>query len=402
MSDPTNIHARIAALQQAGVSFVTATVVQRRAPVSSHLGDRAIIYPGGRMEGFVGGACSRDIVRRQALAALDLGQPRLVMIRPDASELNLGNGQDVVVVPMTCASEGAVNIYLEPHLPARLLIVAGLTPVAGMLVRLGVALGERVMQVVSEDERQDLPADQLPGQYRAVTLSDLPAVLATLAPGVCRSAAAVVASQGHYDELALEALLHAGVGDVALLSSRRRAVSVRELLTLQGVPPHDVERVQAPAGLDLGGQAPGEVALAILAAIVARRHTDGQAAGSGRGGHDAAPGSVRLPEQSVPFPEQDVLSSEAVLSPGAQLPVSEAVAVAHVLPVWGVTRPGYARSPVDGEEILLAGALHHAEYQGQRFYFTCPNCKRRFLKDPSHYLSAQNLPDQELKAAKPS
>ena len=328
MSDHIGIHARIAALQQAGERFVTATVVQRRAPVSSHLGDRAIVYPGGRMEGFVGGACSRDIVCRQALTALELGQPRLVMIRPDASELPLGNGQDVVVVPMTCASEGAVNIYLEPHLPARLLIVAGLTPVAGMLVRLGAALGERVMQVVSEDERQDLPA----GQW-AVTLAELPAALAALAPGVCESAAAVVASQGHYDELALETLLHAGVGDVALLSSRRRAVSVRELLTLQGVPTRDVERVQAPAGLDLGGQAPGEVALAILAGIVARRHSAGQAAGPGQGEHEAAPESVLNPERSVLVPEH------SALSPEVQIQGPEAVAVANApisgLPVWG-------------------------------------------------------------------
>ena len=390
MSDYISVHARIAALQQAGERFVTATVVQRRAPVSSHLGDRAIIYPGGRMEGFVGGACSRDIVRRQALAALELGQPRLVMIRPDASELPLGNGQEVVVVPMTCASEGAVNIYLEPHLPARLLIVAGLTPVAGMLARLGTSLGERVMQVVSEDERQDLPA----GQW-AVTLADLPAVLAALAPGVCKSAAAVVASQGHYDELALEALLHAGVGDVALLSSRRRAVSVRELLTLTGVPIRDVQRVQAPAGLDLGGQAPGEVALAILAGIVARRYLDGQATGSGQGEHDAAPESAPTPERFVLLPDHSVPSSQS------QTPVSEVVAVAHLpvfgLPVWGVTRPGYARSPVDGEEVQIAGALHHADHQGQRYYFTCPNCKRRFLKDPAQY-----VPDQSLQAMQPS
>ena len=398
MSDHISIHARIAALQQSGERFVTATVVQRRAPVSSHLGDRAIIYPGGRMEGFVGGACSRDIVRKQALAALELGQPRLVMIRPDASELHLGNGEDVVVVPMTCASEGAVNIYLEPHLPARLLIVAGLTPVAGMLVRLGAALGERVVQVVSEDERQDLPA----GQW-AVTLAELPALLASSAPGVCRTTAAVVASQGHYDELALEALLHAGVGDVALLSSRRRAVSVRELLTLQGVPTRDVERVQAPAGLDLGGNTPGEVALAILAGIVARRHSNGQAAGSEQREHDAAAESVLTSERSALVSEQSILVPEQSLpSSQSQPPVPEAAAVAHGLPVWGVTRPGYARSPVDGEEVQIAGALHQADHQGQRYYFTCPNCKRRFLKDPAQYLSAQNLSDQSLQAAQPS
>ena len=58
---------RVAALQREGQSFAVATVVGRRAPVSAHLGDRAIVFADGRMEGFVGGACSREIVRQQAL-----------------------------------------------------------------------------------------------------------------------------------------------------------------------------------------------------------------------------------------------------------------------------------------------------------------------------------------------
>ena len=106
---------RIAKLGREGESFAVATVVGRRAPVSSHLGDRAVIFANGRMEGFVGGACSHEIVRAQALEVLTSGQSRVVSIRPDAASIE--SSSDHVVVPMTCASEGSVDVYIEPFVP---------------------------------------------------------------------------------------------------------------------------------------------------------------------------------------------------------------------------------------------------------------------------------------------
>ena len=357
-------HARIARLEAEGASFVTATVVLRRAPVSSHMGDRAIVYPDGQMDGFVGGACSREIVRKQALEVLASGLPRLVMIRPDAaSEPDAGG--EAVVVPMTCTSEGSVNVYLEPHTPPRTLLVVGLTPVAEMLYRLAGSMGERVLRVVTADERRDLDP-----QTPAVELAELPAMLAALSPGALAQLSAVVASQGHYDELALEALLRGGVPEISLLSSRRRATTVRELLTLQGLSAADAERIQAPAGLAIGARTPGEVAVSILAGLVQRRHSGARQEALAGVPAPAAP--ARMPPQS---PEVSVGAGTAA-GPG----------------IWGLTRPGFARSPVDGEEIEVAGALHHTDFQGQRYYFSCPNCKRRFLKDPQTYLQAGAQP----------
>src|ERR1700681_2620131 len=107
--------ARLAELERERTSFAVATVVARRAPVSSHLGDRALIFADGRMEGFVGGSCSRDIVRREAVRAVRSGLPRLVQIRPDGVDSESGShDEDCVVVAMGCASEGAVDVSLEP------------------------------------------------------------------------------------------------------------------------------------------------------------------------------------------------------------------------------------------------------------------------------------------------
>src|SRR5262245_58214740 len=117
---------RVARLGREGQSFAIATVLGRRAPVSAHLGDRALILADGRMEGFVGGACSHEIVRTQALEVLASGKGRIVSIRPDAGRVE--SSPEHVVVPMTCASEGAVDVYIEPFVRARLPVMAGGTP----------------------------------------------------------------------------------------------------------------------------------------------------------------------------------------------------------------------------------------------------------------------------------
>ncbi len=131
---------RVAALRRDGEIFAVATVVGRRPPVSAHLGDHAIVFADGRMEGFVGGACSREIVRQQAREALDAGHGRLVSIRPDAADTSESTAEHVVV-PMTCASEGAIDVYIEPCLRPRSLVVVGDTPVAAALARVGRAAG---------------------------------------------------------------------------------------------------------------------------------------------------------------------------------------------------------------------------------------------------------------------
>jgi hypothetical protein len=151
---------RLAELERTHTSFAVATVVARRSPVSSHLGDRALIFADGRMEGFVGGSCSRDIVRRQGLAAIHSGRAVLLQIRPDASaeERSSAPNAERVVIPMGCSSEGAVDVYIEPHIPMRSLVIVGFTPVADALARLASSVEYKVARVVANDELRDVEA----------------------------------------------------------------------------------------------------------------------------------------------------------------------------------------------------------------------------------------------------
>src|SRR2546428_9628907 len=335
---------RMAALRRDGQLFAVATVVARRAPVSAHLGDRAIVFPDGRMEGFIGGACSREIIRQQALEVLQARYGRLVSIRPDASESIEPGGRgprieqstaEHVVIPMSCASEGAVDVYVEPFVEARRLVVVGATPVADALTRLARSMDYDVCRVVDAREQRDLA--QAAGAL-GVTVVALDALETILRDGNRGRAdqAAVVASQGHYDEQALASILKCDVSYVGLVASRKRGATVRALLEEHGVP--GVASVRIPAGLDLGARTPAEVALSILAELV-------QAHPSGTPAQGTAPG--------------------------------DATSVTSM--------PASAVDPVCGMHVDVATARHTADVDGVVSYFCCANCRAKFLHDPRPY-----------------
>ena len=316
---------RVAALRREGQPFAVAMVVARRAPVSAHLGDRAIVFADGRMEGFVGGACSREIVRQQALEALAARQARLVSIRPDSSE-TIDAADEHVVVPMTCASEGALDVFIDPIVQPRQLIVVGTTPVAEALTRLARSMDYDVTRIVDARERGDIEAGSSTLGIEVRSLEEL----ATVAGERSTQSAAVVASQGHYDEQALEAILKAGIPYVGLVASRKRGATVMSLLDANSVP--GVDRIRSPAGLDLGARTAPEVALSILAEIVQTQVTQSW--------------------QPAPAP---VAAERAV-------------------------------DPVCGMQVDVATARQTADVNGTSYYFCCASCRAKFLEDPQAYL----------------
>lgn len=321
---------QIAALRREGQSFALATVVARRAPVSAHLGDRAIVFADGRMEGFVGGACSREIIRQQALDALKTRCSRLVSIQPEPGDSTRSTGEHVVV-PMTCVSEGAIDVYVEPFVQARRLVVVGATPVAESLTRLARSMNYDVVRVVEDRELRDSEQEAATLGVTVVTLDALETMLRKGGADL----AAVVVSQGHYDEEALESILRCGVPYVGLVASRTRGAAVRVLLEQRGVP--GVATIRNPAGLDLGARTPPEVALSILAEIV-----------------QARPSGVRV--------------ETVTASPAAQ-----------------PSAPATAVDPVCGMSVTLASARQKAEIDGVIYYFCCANCRAKFLDNPQAY-----------------
>jgi xanthine dehydrogenase accessory factor len=241
MTSRSEVLAQAGRLAADGKPYALATVVKVVRPASTRRGDRALVTPDGALAGWVGGACSEPIVVREALRSLADGGPRLVRIGP------AGAGDDapadVVVAVSRCASEGVVEVLIEPELPGPLLAVLGQGVAGRTLVQLARIIGWRVTEELDPEAGAD---------------------------------AVVVATMGHGDEDALEAALHAGTGYVALVASARRAAAVLGALRERGVASEALARVRSPAGRDLGPSTQEEIAVAVLAELVDWRH--GQAA----------------------------------------------------------------------------------------------------------------------------
>lgn len=257
-----------------GKPYALATVVNVVRPASARRGDRALVTPDGRVFGWIGGACSEPSVVREARRALADDEVRLVRM----------DGE--------CASEGVVEVLIEPMLPAPLLAIVGESPAARTLAELARTVGWRVT-----DERVE-GAD-----------------------------AVVIATMGHGDEDLLAASLRAGTGYVGLVASSRRATSVLAELRSRGLGEEEVLRVRAPAGLDLGPSTQEEIAVAILAELVAWRHT--------------RPADLPVPTEAV--------------------------------------------DPVCGMTVSVEGAAERLEHEGATVVFCSAHCRARFEAEPERY-----------------
>ena len=269
------VFARAAELEAAGRPFVVATVVAVRRPTSARPGARGIVHPDGTIEGWVGGSCAQPVVVREALRALADGQPRLLRLSKDGpAEGRRGDG--VIELVMTCHSGGTLEIYVEPHLPAPLLWVAGTTPIAGALVapRRGRGLAGDASSTRS----------RTPTRSRAPSGSARPtseASTRTRAPYV------VVATQGIWDEEARRPGAPRDASYVGLVASPTRAAVVREWLREETtVGEERLAALRAPAGMDLGAETAEEIALSILAELVQVRR--------GRADFVASPGPATV------------------------------------------------------------------------------------------------------------
>jgi xanthine dehydrogenase accessory factor len=296
------LHERAEDLRAQRIPFVHARVVLADRPTSAKPGDEAIVQADGTIEGFVGGTCAESTVRAQSLALLDSGETLLLRICPTPEAEQPGK----LVVHNPCLSGGTLEIFLEPVLPAPLVVVVGDTPIGSALGRIGTALGYE---------------------------------LAAYAGSVPESASAVVvASHGRDEEEALTAAVRAGVPYVGLVASRKRGEAVVASLELCGSMKG---RIHTPAGIDLGARTPEEVALSILAEIVASR----------------------------PRPSGRPMTETA--------PDADAAA-----------RSALATDLVCGMTVAMVDGSLHLDHDGERYWFCGSGCLRAFAAEPSRYVSA--------------
>jgi xanthine dehydrogenase accessory factor len=311
-------------LTEQGTAFVTATVVRAQHPTSVEAGNVALVLGDGTIEGFVGGVCAEHSVRVYSLKAIETGEAVLLRILPDGPDAGddaiVSSEGGAVTVRNTCLSGGAIEVFLEPVLAPPRVLVVGDTPIAEAVRSLGTTLGLDVVAVGTEGVD---PAS--------------------------RDLAVVVAAHGRDELHTLRRGLEAGVPYVGLVASTKRGAGVLAELRADGVPDDQLELIDVPAGIAIGARTPAEIALSILAKIVAVRR--GQSVDSL--GH----ARVRL---------------------GAPAPSS--------------TPPAIAVDPICGMRVAAVAGTPSVEHDGETIYFCCEGCKAKFMAQPEHVGgSAQTL-----------
>ena len=229
------ISERARQLLAARTPFVHATVVRAQPPTSSYPGDEAILLADGTIEGFVGGQCAQNSVRKAALGALQAGESVLLRVLPDG-DVHFPEAPGACVVVNPCLSGGSLEIFLTPQLPAPLIQVYGDTPIADALTQLCGVLGY--------DAR------------RGTDFAD-----ATAFP-----TAIVIASHGGPEAEIIRAALDNGVRYIGLVASKVRGASIVNSLDLSG---DERARVHTPVGLPIGAKTPAEIAVSIAAELIA-------------------------------------------------------------------------------------------------------------------------------------
>ncbi|MFD0978403.1 XdhC family protein [Tropicimonas aquimaris] len=252
-----------ARLRDSGRAFAVATVVRTIDATSAKPGAKALLDAEGTiLEGWIGGGCARGAIGRAARDALVSGTPQFVSLRPEdlleAQGVSAGQNRDGVRFARNgCPSKGSMDVFVEPVLPAPELVVLGESPVALALVELGRHF----------DLRRTLCAPGVTG--RAVPEADRVSDSFALDVGGDAARFIVVATQGKGDEAALRAALSAGADHIAFVGSRRKFTTLADRLRADGVEPEALDAVKAPAGLDIHAITPEEIALSILAELVA-------------------------------------------------------------------------------------------------------------------------------------
>ena len=267
MTRADDILDNISSRKSTGEPFALATVVRTVAATAAKAGAKAVILPDGTISlGWIGGGCARAAVLKAARDAIADGKARLVSVAPEDALDEMGHkaGEEqggVRFAKNMCPSQGTMDIFVEPVLPRPQVVICGSSPVATAVADLASRIGFAVTVCAPAAEQQAFA-----GVDRRIEGYALPV-------GEASARYVVISTQGRGDEAALSAALAVDADYVAFVGSRKKAETLKATLAEKGVSAARLARLKAPAGLDLGAITPDEIAVSIVAEIVAVRRS---------------------------------------------------------------------------------------------------------------------------------
>lgn len=248
-------------LQRQDRPYALVSVLRAQAPASARPGDKAVVTAEGIVQGWIGGGCAQPAVLRTVRQALADGCARMIRITP-AGPGEMRELDEVLEFGMACHSGGTLELFVDPMLPRQRLTLIGDSPVAQALAGLAPRVGFAVCVVAP-----GATAERFPDAAQVVASDEAEAVAAQVAPG----SFVVVATQGRRDVQGLRAALALRARQVSFVASARKAQVLRAALVESGQDAAAVAAIVAPAGQPIGAQTPEEIALSVLAAVVAAR-----------------------------------------------------------------------------------------------------------------------------------
>jgi xanthine dehydrogenase accessory factor len=311
--------------------FVIAIVIWREPPSSSKVGDKALINKSGEILGWVGGGCVKSIIVREAEDALKTGRARLVKIGKSIESLKRDG---VMEYEMTCQGEGTVEIFIEPVIRQRHLVVIGKSAIARSLSKLAHDAGYYITGVARDANLQTFEkVDELITQINLANVKTTPA------------SCIVVATQGEYDEEALLESLKKERVYIGFVASRKKMASIADYLADTGFDRAAISTIRSPAGIDINARNPDEVAISILAEMIQVQNSS---------------------TVVVPYEKSGEPGSGTVIS------------------------PRYYINPVCEVPVNMDNPKYVIEYRGEKVYFCCDGCRVKFESDPEKFMSKVN------------
>jgi xanthine dehydrogenase accessory factor len=319
-----------------GANFAVAQVIDRIAPTSGKVGDKALILETGELIGWIGGGCVRGIVIKEALEVIRTKRYRRVRISPEGGTSETANFKQYV---MSCQSEGTVEVLIEAVIPQPEVLIVGKSNIARKLASLASAADFRVTVM-----GRDADAQTFPMAHKVLDHVDFTPYKHFTNRYI------LVATQGEDDEQSVLKALETRAPYVGFVASRKKAAEVKAFLKKEGVPEDRVEQLRSPVGLDINAKLASEVAISILAEIIAHFRTG-----------------------TLVEVEETPLAEPQMQEPGETAPADKFAEEYYINPVCQV--PVSKKNP-----------KHVLEYQGQMVYFCCDGCKVAFEKDPAQYI----------------
>ena len=253
-----DVFAAVSEALERGEPAALVTIVAAHGSTPQRVGAKMLVFADGRTVGTIGGGCYENDAFGKAREAIKNRTPQLVRY-----ELDDDFAQETGLV---CG--GQMDVYIEPIEPSPELYVIGAGHVGFELARLAHQVGFRVHVV--DDREKFANRERLPFADEVVA-ADIPAWVADAQ--LPSHAYVVIVTRGHTNDLeALRALAPRTLRYLGLIGSRAKVARIFEALTAGATPADQLAGVHAPIGLDIGAVTPQEIAVSILAELIAVKH----------------------------------------------------------------------------------------------------------------------------------